>query len=119
MGALNQKAIKKMELGLIQLIDKLLDDIEDQNSVDMISDFPARIPIEVIGNLLNIPQDERAPLRGWSLAILSALEPVRIQRFYEPETRRSSILRTISEPLVSDRGKDPRRPHSRRSDSSD
>ena len=76
MGALNQKAIKKMELGLIQLIDKLLDDIEDQNSVDMISDFAARIPIEVIGNLLNIPHDERAPLRGWSLAILSALEPV-------------------------------------------
>ena len=76
MGALNQRAIKKMEQGLIQLIDELLDDIEDRNSVDMISDFAARIPIEVIGNLLDIPRDERAPLRGWSLAILSALEPV-------------------------------------------
>ena len=75
MGALNQRAIKKMEQGLIQLIDELLDDIEDQNSADMIGDFSARIPIEVIGNLLDMPRDERAPLRGWSLAILSALEP--------------------------------------------
>ena len=76
MGALNQRAIKKMERGLIQLIDELLDDVENQNSVDMISDFAARIPIEVIGNLLDVPRDERAPLRGWSLAILSALEPI-------------------------------------------
>jgi len=76
MGALNQRAIKQMERGLIQLIDELLNDIEDRNSVDMISDFAARIPIEVIGNLLDVPRNERAPLRGWSLAILSALEPV-------------------------------------------
>ena len=30
----------------------------------------------MIGNLLGVPQDEREPLRGWSLAILGALEPV-------------------------------------------
>src|SRR4029078_4445505 len=34
------------------------------------------IPIEVIGNLLDVPEDEREPLRDWSLAILGALEPV-------------------------------------------
>jgi hypothetical protein len=35
----------------------------------------ARIPVEVIGNLLAVPHAERGPLRAWSLAILSALEP--------------------------------------------
>ena len=30
----------------------------------------------MIGNLLDVPQDEREPLRDWSLAILGALEPV-------------------------------------------
>jgi cytochrome P450 len=29
----------------------------------------------VIGNLLEVPHEERGPLRDWSLAILSALEP--------------------------------------------
>jgi cytochrome P450 len=44
--------------------------------VDLIDDFAAAIPIEVIGNLLDVPREERAPLRDWSLAILGALEPV-------------------------------------------
>ena len=43
---------------------------------DLIEDFAAQIPVEVIGNLLDVPRDERGPLRAWSLAILSALEPV-------------------------------------------
>jgi cytochrome P450 len=43
--------------------------------VDLIEDFAAAIPVEVIGNLLGVPREERAPLRHWSLAILGALEP--------------------------------------------
>src|ERR1051325_1801496 len=31
---------------------------------------------EIIGNLLGVPRQDRGPLRGWSLAILGALEPV-------------------------------------------
>ena len=30
----------------------------------------------MIGNLLDVPHEEREPLRDWSLAILGALEPV-------------------------------------------
>ena len=56
-------------------IGELLDQMEDLSEVDIIGDFASRIPIEVIGNLLDIPRDERQPLRAWSLAILSALEP--------------------------------------------
>src|SRR4029079_8791774 len=33
------------------------------------------IPVEIIGNLLGVPHAQRGPLRGWSLAILGALEP--------------------------------------------
>ena len=57
-----------------QLVDSLLDNIEAKGSFDLVEDFAAAIPIEVIGSLLRIPQEERAPLRGWSLAILGALE---------------------------------------------
>src|SRR5690606_1958191 len=31
--------------------------------------------VEIIGNLLDVPHGDRGPLRGWSTAILSALEP--------------------------------------------
>jgi cytochrome P450 len=65
-----------MEHDLIRLVDRLLDVMAAKGKVDLIDDFAAAIPIEVIGNLLDVPQDEREPLRGWSLAILGALEPV-------------------------------------------
>ncbi len=74
-GALNPRAIAEMEPGLIALVDRLLDDMEARGKADIIEDFAFAIPVEVIGNLLAIPHEDRAPLRGWSLAILGALEP--------------------------------------------
>ncbi len=75
MGALTRRAIDQMETSFTALVSKLADQIETQGGGDLIEDFAAAIPIEVIGNLLNIPHDERDPLRDWSLAILGALEP--------------------------------------------
>ena len=76
MGALSPRAIAEMEGDLVRLVDRLLDGIAARGSFDLIGDFAAAIPIEVIGNLLDVPHDEREPLRDWSLAILGALEPV-------------------------------------------
>jgi cytochrome P450 len=73
MGALNQRAIARMEAGVVQLVESLLGGFSGE--VDFIEAFAARIPVEVIGNLLDIPKDERSPLRAWSIAILSGLEP--------------------------------------------
>jgi len=75
MGALNQRAITRMEAGVEALVQRLLDRLADTPQPDLIDDFAACIPVEVIGNLLDMPQAERGPLRAWSLAILSALEP--------------------------------------------
>ena len=75
MGALTRRAIAEMESALIRLVDGLLDTIAQQGGGDLIADFASAIPVEVIGNLLNIPHADRSPLRGWSLAILGALEP--------------------------------------------
>jgi cytochrome P450 len=75
MGALNQRAIARMEAPLARQVQQLLDGLAAQAAPDLIEHFAAQIPVEVIGNLLAIPQPERAPLREWSLAILSALEP--------------------------------------------
>ena len=76
MGALSPRAIAAMEPDLIKLVDGLLDGLAAKASFDLIDDFAAAIPIEVIGNLLDVPHGEREPLRDWSLAILGALEPV-------------------------------------------
>lgn len=75
LGALNQRAMARMEAGVVALVESLLGRLAGLDAPDLIEDFAARIPVEVIGNLLDVPQAERAPLRDWSLAILGALEP--------------------------------------------
>jgi cytochrome P450 len=75
-GAMTPRAIAAMEPGLVALVDGLLDELARKRDVDLIEDYAMRIPIEVIGNLFDMPRAERGPLRDWSLAILGALEPV-------------------------------------------
>jgi cytochrome P450 len=75
-GALSPRAIAGMEPDLIALVDRLLDGLAAKASFDLIEDFATAIPVQVIGNLLDVPVEEREPLRDWSLAILGALEPV-------------------------------------------
>lgn len=79
-GALTPRHIAAMEDGLVRLVDSLLDAMqlraERGETIDLIESFAGAIPVEIIGNLLGVPHDERAPMRGWSLAILGALEPV-------------------------------------------
>ena len=75
-GALTPRAITDMEAPVVALVDGLLDAMARKpGPVDLIEDFAAAIPIEVIGNMLAVPRQERGPLRDWSLAILGALEP--------------------------------------------
>ena len=74
-SALTPRAIARMEPGLVVAVDALLDAMAGHDEVDLIEDFAAAIPIQIIGNLLDVPVEERGPLRDWSLAILGALEP--------------------------------------------
>lgn len=75
-GALSPRAIAEMEVGLVELVDRLLLQLEAKGRGDLIEDFASAIPVEIIGNLLGVPHEEREPLRAWSLAILGALESV-------------------------------------------
>jgi cytochrome P450 len=74
MGALNQRAIARMEPAWWRS-STACSIARRRAAADLIEDFAAQIPVEVIGNLLDVPRAERGPLRAWSLAILSALEP--------------------------------------------
>ena len=98
-GALSQRAVESIEQSLVALVDRLLDDMKTRGDVDLIEHFAAAIPVEVIGNLLQVPHDERAPLRDWSLAILGALEPTlneaQMSRGNQAVTDFASYLKTL------------------------
>ena len=73
-NVLSARTVTAMEPGLRELVEQLLHRIGALGRFDLVEHYAAAIPIEIIGNLLRIPQGERGPLRRWSLSILGALE---------------------------------------------
>lgn len=73
-NALSNRMVIAMRSGLEQLVESLLDELCTRGQFDLIADYAAAIPIEIISNLLRVPPAERGPLRRWSLSILGALE---------------------------------------------
>jgi cytochrome P450 len=70
------RSLKALQPRIEALVDRLLDAAAERGTIDVIDEFAAAIPVQLIGDLLGIPDGERAPLRKWSLAILGGLEPV-------------------------------------------
>jgi cytochrome P450 len=73
--AFTPRALAALEPRVVRLVDSLLDRAAARGGMDVVDDFAAALPIQLIGDMLGVPGDERGPLRGWSLAILGALEP--------------------------------------------
>jgi len=74
--AFTPRALKALQPRVEALVDRLLDAAAERGRFDLIDDFATAIPVQLIGDMLGVPQAERGPLRDWSLAILGALEPV-------------------------------------------
>ena len=75
MPAFTPRALRALQPRVEAVVDEMLDSIAEKGSCDLIRDLASALPVELIGDMLGIPRPERAPLRGWSLAILSGLEP--------------------------------------------
>lgn len=107
MGAVNQKAIARMEPNVARLVDTLLAEMAEKREVNFIDAFAAQIPIEVIGNLLDIPRSDRGPLRGWSVAILSGLEPRLTPAMFEAGNRAVTEFIDYLKVLIAERRRAP------------
>lgn len=74
--AFTPRALMALQPRIEALVDRLLDRAAARGGMDLIADFAAAVPIQLVGDMLGVPEAERSPLREWSLAILGALEPV-------------------------------------------
>ena len=74
--AFTPRALKLLEPRFVEMVEEMLDEAEARGGMDVVTDYAAGLPVQIIGDMLGIPKSERGPLRDWSLAILGALEPV-------------------------------------------
>lgn len=75
-AAFTPRKLAEMEPMIGRIVDRLLDQIAEKREVDLIADFAMMLPTEIISLMLGVPESYRAKLRGYSLAILGALDPV-------------------------------------------
>ncbi len=75
-SAFTPRKLAEMEPLIAEIVDRLLDQVEDLGELDLIDDFAKVLPTEIISFMLGIPEGYRSKLRGFSLAILGALDPV-------------------------------------------
>lgn len=71
------RVLRQMEGSIATMVDRLLDRAAERGRIDIVSEFALVIPLNLIGDLLGVPFDEREPLQAWAQQILGALEPVR------------------------------------------
>ena len=94
------RALKALQPRIEALVGRLLDLAVARGTIDMIDDFAAAIPVQLIGDLLGIPDNERDPLRNWSLAILGGLEPVLSKEQFDSGVRSIAEFKSYLRDLI-------------------
>jgi cytochrome P450 len=105
--AFTPKALAALQPRVARLVDALLDRAAARGAFDAVEDFAAALPVALIGDMLGVPGDERGPLRGWSLAILGALEPVPGPERLEAGNRAVEEFKEYLRRLIADRRRRP------------
>ncbi len=106
--AFTPRALSVLEPRFVELVDMLLDDAESRGEMDLIGGFASALPVEIIGDMLGVPRADRGPLRGWSLAILGALEPVLSEEVARHGNDAVTEFSAYLHELIVDRRKNPR-----------
>jgi cytochrome P450 len=63
--AFSRRAIGSLEQMVAEVIDELLDGLVGRPSFDVVAEFAALFPVEVISSILGVPEGERQQLRLW------------------------------------------------------
>ncbi|MET9297152.1 cytochrome P450 [Streptomyces sp. NPDC003077] len=71
MKAFTPAAVARLEPRIAALADRLIQTMADRGTADLIEDFAVPLPIDVIGELLGVPPEDRATLRRLSNALFA------------------------------------------------
>ncbi|MBL8926731.1 MAG: cytochrome P450 [Pseudonocardia sp.] len=96
-GAFNRGHTARLEPAVSALADRLVAELAVQvrhtGSADLMAGVAHVLPVEVIAELLGLPESVRPRLRGWSTAIVAMYEP-------DPDGRRRARSETASAEFV-------------------
>ncbi|HLZ55336.1 MAG TPA: cytochrome P450 [Ktedonosporobacter sp.] len=76
--AFTPRMIEQLRPRIQQIADELLDAVQEEGRMDLITDFAYPLPITVISEMLGIPATDRQRFRTWTQAIVNMQEEAQI-----------------------------------------
>ena len=101
--AFTPRFIEDLRPRIQHLADGLLDRVQGRGTMDLVNDFAYPLPINVISDMLGIPEESRDQIRIWSRAIASANTP---QMRRQVQTRLDAFV-DFAEQLVAEKRRNP------------
>lgn len=71
------RALREQVPTIERVVEEFLDEVGDRPTFDLVGDFAARVPIQVIADLLGVPSGDHASFARWGSALVNALDGVR------------------------------------------
>lgn len=106
-SAFTPKALNAFVPRISGLVDGYLDRLEDQGQMEVVEEFSFQLPIEVVCDLLGVPGSDRRLIRGWAVAILTALEPALSQQQLDTGNRAVTEFKEYLRALIKHRRTQP------------
>jgi len=71
------RALRDQVPTIERVVEEFLDEVGDRSTFDLVGEFAARVPIQVIADLLGVPSGDHASFARWGSALVNALDGVR------------------------------------------
>jgi len=71
----SQKSIERLRQATVDIVEKLLVDIEKKRDIDFIVDFSSKIPVQLVCDIFGVPREEGPIIRDLGAQVLLPLNP--------------------------------------------
>jgi cytochrome P450 len=73
--AFTPKTVETLRPRIEELVDELLASVSEQGSMEVIEDLAYPLPVQVISEMLGVPDEDHDTFKGWSRELARALDP--------------------------------------------
>jgi pimeloyl-[acyl-carrier protein] synthase len=106
--AFTRRAVERLRPHVQEIVDDLLDDLEGQGPVDLISKFAYALPVIVICELMGVPAEDRHLFHGWSDDASRLLDGDLDEETVQKGLTAAMMLLSYLDPLIEERRTTPR-----------
>ena len=102
------RQVERLRPAVHELVDSLLEDLARRGVVEFMSEFALPLPMAVIGELVGVPAEDRAPLQPKVRAAARGIEPVLSEEEIDAAMEAMTDLGAYFEALLAERRREPR-----------